>query len=74
MESRGGRARLRRAWRADERVAKMFATEKPATLLWCMGQTQHTVGTANVRASCIALLMTGNVGAARNRRQHLPRP
>ena len=40
----------------------MFATEKPATLIWCMGQTQHTVGTANVRASCIALLMTGNVG------------
>ena len=37
--------------------------EKPATLIWCMGQTQHTVGTANVRASCIALLLTGNVGA-----------
>jgi len=46
-----------------ERVAKMFATQKPATLIWCMGQTQHTVGTANVRASCIALLATGNVGA-----------
>ena len=45
-----------------ERVAKMFATEKPATLIWCMGQTQHTVGTANVRASCIALLLTGNAG------------
>src|SRR5664279_4489664 len=45
-----------------ERVAKMFATVKPATIIWCMGQTQHTVGTANVRASCIALLMTGNVG------------
>ena len=45
-----------------ERVAKMFATQKPSTLIWCMGQTQHTVGTANVRASCIALLMTGNVG------------
>ncbi len=45
-----------------ERVAKMFATEKPSTLIWCMGQTQHTVGTANVRASCIALLITGNVG------------
>jgi formate dehydrogenase major subunit len=45
-----------------KRVAKMFATEKPATLIWCMGQTQHTVGTANVRASCIALLLTGNVG------------
>jgi formate dehydrogenase major subunit len=45
-----------------ERVAKMFATEKPATIIWCMGQTQHTTGTANVRASCIALLLTGNVG------------
>ena len=45
-----------------ERVAKMFATEKPATLIWCMGQTQHTVGTANVRASCMLLLLTGNVG------------
>ncbi len=47
-----------------ERVAKMFATQKPSTLIWCMGQTQHTVGTANVRASCIALLATGNVGKA----------
>jgi formate dehydrogenase major subunit len=45
------------------RVAKMFATEKPSTLIWCMGQTQHTVGTANVRASCMLLLLTGNVGA-----------
>ncbi len=43
-------------------VAKMFATEKPATLIWCMGATQKTVGTANVRAFCIALLATGNVG------------
>jgi formate dehydrogenase major subunit len=46
-----------------KRVAQMFATQKPATLVWCMGQTQHTVGTANVRASCMALLLTGNVGA-----------
>jgi len=45
-----------------ERVAKLFATEKPATLIWCMGATQHTVGTANVRAFCVALLATGNVG------------
>src|SRR5207244_137494 len=26
-----------------KRVAKMFATEKPATLIWAMGQTQKTV-------------------------------
>jgi formate dehydrogenase major subunit len=45
-----------------KRVAEMFAKEKPSTLIWCMGATQHTVGTANVRAFCIALLATGNVG------------
>jgi formate dehydrogenase major subunit len=45
------------------RVAEKFAKEKPATLIWCMGQTQHTMGTANVRASCTLLLATGNVGA-----------
>ncbi len=45
-----------------KRVAQMFATQKPATLIWCMGATQKTVGTANVRAFCIALLATGNVG------------
>jgi formate dehydrogenase major subunit len=44
------------------RVAEMLAKQKPATLIWCMGQTQHTVGTANVRASCTVLLATGNVG------------
>jgi formate dehydrogenase major subunit len=45
-----------------KRVAEKFAKEKPSTLIWAMGQTQKTVGTANVRASCIALLATGNVG------------
>ncbi|WP_274423845.1 formate dehydrogenase subunit alpha [Chelativorans sp. YIM 93263] len=45
-----------------KRVAELFATQKPATMIWCMGQTQHTVGTANVRASCILCLATGNVG------------
>lgn len=45
-----------------KRVAKLFATEKPSTLIWCMGATQHTVGTANVRAFCILCLATGNVG------------
>lgn len=44
------------------RVAEKFAKEKPATLIWCMGATQHTVGTANVRAFCILCLATGNVG------------
>ncbi len=46
-----------------KRVAYMMTHEKPATLIWCMGATQKTVGTANVRAYCILLLATGNVGA-----------
>jgi len=45
-----------------KRVAETFAKQKPACLIWAMGQTQFSVGTANVRASCILLLATGNVG------------
>ena len=48
------------------RVAETFAKQKPACLIWAMGQTQHTTGTANVRASCILLLATGNVGSFGN--------
>src|ERR1700738_3965627 len=47
-----------------EHIAEIFAKEKPATMLWAMGQTQFSTGTANVRASCILLLATGNVGHA----------
>jgi formate dehydrogenase major subunit len=46
-----------------KRVAETFAKQKPSTLIWCMGATQKTVGTANVRAYCNLLLATGNVGA-----------
>src|SRR5438874_1897658 len=49
-----------------KRVAEMIAKDKPATLIWAMGQTQFSVGTANVRASCILLLATGNVGGFGN--------
>jgi formate dehydrogenase major subunit len=47
-------------------VAEKFATQKPSTLIWCMGATQKTVGTANVRAFSILLLATGNVGGEGN--------
>jgi formate dehydrogenase major subunit len=46
-----------------KRVAETFAKQKPSTLIWCMGATQHTIGTANVRAFCILLLATGNVAS-----------
>ncbi|MBC8129522.1 MAG: formate dehydrogenase subunit alpha [Rhizobiaceae bacterium] len=45
-----------------KRVAYLFSQEKPSTLIWCMGATQHTVGTANVRAYCTLVLATGNIG------------
>ena len=44
------------------RVAKMMSDNRPSTLVWCMGQTQHTIGNAMVRASCILQLALGNVG------------
>src|SRR5450755_2006724 len=43
-------------------VAEMMAKNRPSTLVWCMGQTQHTIGNAIVRASCIVQLALGNVG------------
>ncbi|WP_075217663.1 formate dehydrogenase subunit alpha [Mongoliimonas terrestris] len=43
-------------------VAEQMAKNKPATLIWCMGATQKTVGTANVRAFSILQLALGNIG------------
>ena len=64
MDARRGRARHRPARSPGQALANVFANEKPATLIWAMGQTQFATGTANVRASCILLLATGNVGHA----------
>jgi formate dehydrogenase major subunit len=44
------------------KIAEMMAKNRPSTLVWCMGQTQHTIGNAMVRASCIVQLALGNVG------------
>ncbi|RJP72194.1 formate dehydrogenase subunit alpha [Hydrogenophaga sp.] len=44
------------------KIAEMIAKNRPSTIVWCMGQTQHTIGNAMVRASCILQLALGNVG------------
>jgi formate dehydrogenase major subunit len=44
------------------KVATIMAQNRPSTVVWCMGQTQHTIGNAIVRASCILQLALGNVG------------
>jgi len=43
-------------------VAKTMAENRPSTIVWCMGQTQHSIGNAMVRASCILQLALGNIG------------
>ena len=45
-------------------VAEMMAKNRPSTVVWCMGQTQHSIGNAIVRASCILQLALGNVGVS----------
>ncbi|MBL8474110.1 MAG: formate dehydrogenase subunit alpha [Rhodocyclaceae bacterium] len=44
------------------KVAETMAMNKPATIVWCMGQTQHTIGNAIVRAFCCLQLALGNIG------------
>jgi len=44
------------------KVAKILADNRPGTIVWCMGQTQHTIGNAIVRASCLLQLALGNSG------------
>lgn len=46
------------------KVAKIMAENRPSTIVWCMGQTQHTIGNAVVRASCILQLALGNIGVS----------
>jgi formate dehydrogenase major subunit len=46
------------------KVAQMMAMNRPSTLVWCMGQTQHSIGNAIVRASCIVQLALGNIGVS----------
>ncbi len=43
-------------------IAKTLAENRPGMIIWAMGQTQHTHGTAVVRASNILMLALGNVG------------
>lgn len=47
-------------------VAQLFtatsAPDKSGTILYAMGQTQHTVGTQNVRSMAILQLLLGNIG------------
>ncbi|MBC7454759.1 MAG: molybdopterin-dependent oxidoreductase, partial [Massilia sp.] len=43
-------------------TAETLAMNRPSSVVWCMGITQHHVGTANVRALSILQLALGNIG------------
>ena len=47
-----------------KRAAKIMATHKPGTFIWCMGGTQHTIGNNNTRAYCTFQLALGNMGVS----------
>ncbi|MGC8119974.1 molybdopterin-dependent oxidoreductase [Marinobacter sp. VGCF2001] len=47
-----------------ERVARTLANNRPGTVIWCMGGTQHSNGNNNTRAYCILQLALGNMGTS----------
>jgi formate dehydrogenase major subunit len=47
-----------------ERVARTLANNRPGTVIWCMGGTQHHNGNNNVRAYCVLQLALGNMGVS----------
>ncbi|MGF6860423.1 formate dehydrogenase major subunit [Rhodobacteraceae bacterium MBR-64] len=47
-----------------ERVARTLANNRPGTLIWCMGGTQHSNGNNNTRAYCALQLALGNIGVS----------
>ncbi len=47
-----------------KRVAMTLANNRPGTIVWCMGGTQHHNGNNNTRAYCIMQLALGNMGVA----------
>ncbi|WP_043769154.1 molybdopterin-dependent oxidoreductase [Algiphilus aromaticivorans] len=45
-------------------AAKTLAENRPGTIVWCMGGTQHHIGNNNTRAYCVLQLALGNIGVA----------
>jgi formate dehydrogenase major subunit len=45
-----------------EQIAETFALNRPGTILYALGMTQHTVGVQNIRCYGILQLLLGNIG------------
>ncbi|MCP4339081.1 MAG: formate dehydrogenase subunit alpha [Desulfobulbaceae bacterium] len=44
------------------RIAGILANNRPTSLTWCMGGTQHSIGSSITRSFCILQLVLGNMG------------
>jgi len=59
-------AEVERVTGADEatvkKAAQIMAENRPGTIVWCMGGTQHTIGNNNTRSYCVLQLALGNIG------------
>jgi len=49
---------------ALRKMAEIYAKNKPASIVYCMGITQHTTGVDNVKDLANLAMITGNVGVA----------
>jgi formate dehydrogenase major subunit len=45
-----------------KKAAQIMAENRPGTIVWCMGGTQHTTGNNNTRSYCVLQLALGNIG------------
>jgi len=45
-----------------EKVARMYATTSPSTIIYCLGVTEHLTGTENVLSLANLALLTGHIG------------
>jgi formate dehydrogenase major subunit len=43
-------------------ITEIFAKSKPASFVWTMGLTQHSIGTGNTRIAPILQMILGNIG------------
>ena len=49
-------------WEEIARAAELYATQKPSSIFYAMGITQHSHGTDNVMAVANLALLTGSIG------------
>ena len=47
-----------------KKAAQIMAENRPGTVVWAMGGTQHTIGNNNTRAYCAFQLALGNIGTS----------